>query len=193
MHAHPHGIVVYPNRLKLLGWAALCALFFVAIFSLRDSANAQGDPRYYLAMFCGLPLFGFGALFLLARALWPGPSLVINEDGIFDRTAGIWRSANMIPWSNIAGFEVVTIKHRLWKERRLYIILNDLPPNGKELLARSGWRGATLRWGIRMAGGPHLTIMQTYLSTPIPDLLRQIERHYPAQLHEHHIVVDADS
>jgi hypothetical protein len=192
MHAHPHGIVVYPNRLKLLGWATLCALFFVAIFSLRDPSNAQGDPRYYLAMFCGLPLFGFGALFSLARALWPGPSLVINEDGIFDHTIGIWHSANTIPWSNIAGFEVVTIKHRLWKERRLYIVLHNLTPESRASLARSRWRGAIAGKMIRMTGRPHLTIMQTYLSTSIPELLREIERHYPAQLNEHNIVVVAD-
>jgi hypothetical protein len=192
MHTHPHGIVVYPNRLKLLSLAALSALFFVAIFSLRDPANAQGDPRYYLAMFCGLPFFGFGSLFLLARALWPGPSLVINEDGIFDRISGGWRGVGLIPWSNIAGFDIETITYRFWKQRRLYIFLHDLTPESGAFLARSRWRGAIAGKMVRMTGRPHLLIIQTYLSIPIPDLLHEIERRYPAQLHEHHIVVVAD-
>ena len=40
MHPHPHGIVVYPNRLKLLGFAVFSTMFFTATFSLRDPSNA---------------------------------------------------------------------------------------------------------------------------------------------------------
>src|SRR5579859_2208783 len=104
MHDHPHGIIVYPNRLKLLGLAALSAIFVVAILSLRGSPHAQADPRTPIVTFCGLPFFSLCMLVILARALWPGPSLVINEDGIFDRISGGWRGVGLVPWSNIAGF-----------------------------------------------------------------------------------------
>lgn len=192
MHAHPHAIVVYPNRLKLLGWAALSAMFVVPVLLLRDTASAQADPRTPLVTFCGVPLFGIVMLFFLARALRPSPSLIVNDEGIVDRVSGVWPNGHLVPWSYIAGLVAVTTKQAFWKQRRLYIFLHDLTPESRAFLARSRWRGAIAGKMIRMTGRPHLLIMQTYLSTPIPDLLREIERLYPAQLHEHGIVIVAD-
>src|SRR5690349_10777946 len=182
MHPHPHGIIVYHNRLRLLGLAALSALFVVGILSLRGSPHAQADPRTPIVTFCGLPFFALGTLVILARALWPGPSLVINEEGVFDRISGGCRAAGLIPCSNIAALDTMTVKHRFWKERRLYIILDDLTPESKAFLARTRWRGAIAGKMLRITGGPRLLIMQSFLSMPIPDLLNEIERLYPAQL-----------
>jgi hypothetical protein len=97
-----------------------------------------------------------------------------------------------MPRSHIAGLVAVTTRQAFWKQRRLYIFLHDLTPESRASLARSRWRDAIADKMIRMTGRPHLTIMQTYLSMPIPELLREIERHYPAQFNEHNIVVVAD-
>ncbi len=192
MHAQPHGIVVYPNRLKLLGLAALSAVFVVPVLLLRNSASAQADPRTPLVTFCGVPLFGIAMIFFLARALRPSPSLVINDEGIVDGVSGVWPNGHLVPWSYIAGLVAVTTKQAFWKQRRLYIFPHDLTPESRVFLARSRWRRTTAGKMVHMTGRPHLLIIQACLSMPIPDLLHEIERHYPAQLHEHGIIVVAD-
>ncbi len=191
---HNSGIVVYPNRRRLL---TMAGVFLGIAALLYETAN---DPKYaparisdqIILVVCLFPfLIGASALAIVS-ALWRRPTLIIADEGIYDYSSRNTRGSGLILWENIAVLYTLSRRHLVWTERELHIVLHTLPLDLAQSLNRMGrWKGMALRL-VEKAGGPQLMISQELLSMPIPDLLREIERLYPAQLHEHGIVVDAD-
>lgn len=189
MNIHPHGIVVYPNRARLFVMAGvLLGIAGLLVIVMRDPAYAPRKLTDYLVpVLCIFPVLIGGAVAMLIPALWSGASLVIEEDGIFANPTGGRHGVCFIPWDNVAGIHV-TVERR---SVQLCLVLHEPLPRIKVVLEHQSLWAALSREALEHSGGPNLTIPQEMLSMPIPDLLREIERHYPAQLHKHGIVVDA--
>src|SRR5690606_7660406 len=73
----------YPPRFKLLFLAASSAFFaFVGYLASRSDVIGVAVMGW-----TGLLLFAAGTVVMVLRALRPGPTLIIDETGIFDRTS----------------------------------------------------------------------------------------------------------
>ena len=156
---------------------------------MRDPAYAPRKLTDYLVpVLCIFPVLIAGAVAILIPALRAGPSLVIGEDGIFANPTGGRQGVNFIRWDNIVGIHA-TVEHR---SQQLCIVLHEPLPRMKAVLERPSLWAALSRKALEHSGGPKLPIPQEVLSIPIPEILREIEYRYPAQLHEHNIAVDAD-
>jgi len=190
---YPHGIVVYANRRRLLTMAGvflgIAALLFATMRDPRYAPTKVSDQ--IIVVFCIFPFLIAAIAFTVMQALWRRPTLIVAEEGIYDHASRVTNGSGLIPWENVALLYMLSRRHVIWTERDLYIVLHALPPDLALSLNRMGRAKSLAARLIEKAGGPQLKISQESLSLPIPNLLHEIERHYPTQLHEHGIVVDA--
>jgi len=84
------------SPLKYIGFAVICAVF-VVIGVLMLLFPRSGEWSEMLAGWSGVIFFGFGLIVFLRQILDSRPRLVVDEQGIFDRTL----SVGVIEWQDI--------------------------------------------------------------------------------------------
>jgi hypothetical protein len=160
----------YPPRWRLLVLALTCA-FLAAVLTLPTLADS---PFWVGLGWLGVVGFGAATAVLLARALRPGPTVLIDDDGITDRTT--LAPTGLIRWSEITVIRKREIGRGMGAERLLEVILS----NPAEFRARPRgrlWR-ATDRWR-ELLKQPAVSIPGSMVSVPLPDVMAEIRRRRP--------------
>jgi hypothetical protein len=160
----------FPPRWRLLLLSAGCALL-TGIFGVASLA----DTAFWRVLgWIGLVLFGLATAVLLARALRPGPTVLIGEEGITDRTT--LAPTGLIRWTDITVIRKKEIGRGRGAERLLEIVLSD--PDAFRARSRSwGW------WVIdryrAMMKQPGLSIPGSMVSVPMQQVMDEIRRRRP--------------
>jgi len=132
---------------------ALGAVVFVALgiwLYLNADHIPRRNPLYIkvVAVAC-VSFFGLCGVYASRKLFDPAPGLIIDAEGIVDNSSGI--SAGRIPWSEIKGFKVTTIK----RQRFLTIEVRD--PD-KYIRRTSGLKRHLAAMNTKYFGGPiHIT------------------------------------
>lgn len=151
-------VVIYPNRLKLLGFAA-GSLAFV-LFGLY--AGGKPGPLSLVIFAYGVVVPVFGLLFAYAvyRLSVRRPLLVISDEGLFDNASAV--GAGMLRWEEIA--EVFTFE--LAGQRFIGIVPVDM----EAVIARQPrLKRAMAKMNRGMSGTP-FNIPQNMLPMPTEEL-----------------------
>ena len=128
-------IVVYPNKRYLIAMAAGCLLFvggciYPLIYGYKISGrDALG--QFFKAItpgifYIGAPLFSLPLIYICYRLLKPSPSVIINQEGIFDNASVF--GAGMIRWEEIESMFIYKIMDNSF--------LGIIPVNLETILAR---------------------------------------------------------
>jgi hypothetical protein len=98
-------LVVFPPRKKLLlpilGCAVFVAISIEMVTSPTTTFHFQSKGVVVGVGWIGLLFFGLGGLTLVARAVSPRPTLLLDQRGLTNRTNRA--SIPFIPWSEIVG------------------------------------------------------------------------------------------
>lgn len=168
----PHGdhTTFYPPRLRLLVLVGVCVLFGTA-FLVMSGADAL--PLAVIG-WIGLTLMTVSGIVLLLRALRPGPTVVIDEIGIIDRTtlAGPGR----VRWDEITVIRKKEIGRGRSAERLLEIVLTD--PEEFHSRPRNVVR-RTIEWYRGLMKQPLLSIPGSMVSAPIQEVMDTIRQRRP--------------
>jgi hypothetical protein len=109
-------VVIYPNKRFLIAMAVGClAMVSACILPLVYELDIGGNDalgRFFQAItpgifYVGAPLFGLLLVYACYRLLKPAPSVIINQEGIFDN-ASIF-GAGLIRWEEIKSMFVYAI------------------------------------------------------------------------------------
>ena len=157
-------IVIFPSRKKLV-LIAIGALGFVAlgIFIIKK-------PEIYwvfrlLGGYLGVAFFGICLGYALFRLIKPVPSLVINDEGVFDNASAV--GAGMLKWSEIAEVRISSFMG----QRFLSIVPNNL----EEILQR---QNITKRWLMKANRGlvdSPFNVPETTLTLKLEEVLSLID------------------
>lgn len=160
----------YPPRWRLLVLTSGCALLAgaFAIATLADAAFWRG-----LGWF-GLVAFGLATLVLLARALRPGPTVLIDDDGITDRTT--LAPTGLIRWSEITVVRKKEVGRGMGAERLLEVVLSD--PDAFRARSR-GVRWRAIDRYRTMMKQPAVSIPGSMVSAPMQNVMDEIRRWRP--------------
>lgn len=160
----------YPARWRLLLLVLTCA-FLIAVF-LLPALNA--GPVLAGISWVIVLLLGLAGLVLLWRAVRPGPSVVLDRDGITDRTT--LAPVGLVRWEEITVIRKKEIGRGLGAERLLEVVLAD--PD--EFRARSrGWLWrATDRYRAALRH-PVVSIPGSMVSVPMQVLMDDIRQRQP--------------
>jgi hypothetical protein len=90
-------VVIYPKKLKLLGFAAGSLVF--VLFGLYAAAR-PAHVLLVLISYLVVLLFGLGFLYAAYRLCVPKPLLVISDEGLYDNASAV--GAGMLRWEEIA-------------------------------------------------------------------------------------------
>lgn len=196
----PHQIVVYPNRIKLLGYALACslgtaALLFICLLlaSGSDAVNLHlGVLATVLAVIeiLGRILIGIVMLALalvlavvvvciIYRISVRKPSVIITSDGIIDQCSLIAGGLGLIRWDEIENIALYAYRENL---KYICVITHDKRTPDSPLI-RLFRRSITLF----LVDGANLP--QWLLSTPVQDIAAEIEGRYQATLLAHKITI----
>jgi hypothetical protein len=160
----------YPPRWKLLLLAATGA-FFAAVGFAISGADFRWLAGIGWAMLVGFTLV---TLVMLARAVRPGPTVILDAVGITDRTT-------LIPTGRVRWEEITVVRKReigrgRGRERVLELVLAD--PEAFHVRERPAWRRLAERFR-RTVGGPHLRIPGTMVHRPMPVVIEELRRWRP--------------
>jgi hypothetical protein len=171
-------VVVPLGRSKMLLLLGASLLFVFAgawIFGL-DAAEIAAQRRYnnplimHGAGMAAMMLGGLGAIVMVRKLVDRRPGLVLDAHGLTDNSSAV--SAGLIPWRDIAGFEV----HRIQGQRLLYVLLHD--PDA--YIARCGpIKRVLLRANQRIAASP-IAITSNALSMDFDTVVALTERYLAA-------------
>ena len=181
-------ITVYPHRRKTLIWiflgaisSLLCFLFAIFILLLLIFAYHFHNTE---AIFTAILMAGFGIL-----GIWPThiiasllssrePMLGITHEGI--RIGKLFGSSEIVlPWEEIEAISLLVGGI----EKQLSI----RPTHIVSFLSRFN---SPMNWCLRMNllfYGVPIVIPQSFLATPIVEILDQLETLYAQELHHHYI------
>jgi hypothetical protein len=118
--------------------------------------------------------FGGATAVLLARALRPGPTVLIDDDGITDRTT--LAPAGLVTWGEIAVVRKREIGRGMGSERLLEVILSN-PDEFRSRPRSLLWR-ATDRWR-ELLKQPAVSIPGSMVSVPLSTVMEEIRRRRP--------------
>lgn len=90
-------VVIYPKKLKLLGFAAGSLVF--VLFGLYAAAR-PAPLLLVLTSYLVVSLFGLGFIYAVYRLCVPKPLLVISDEGLYDNASAV--GAGMLRWEEIA-------------------------------------------------------------------------------------------
>lgn len=165
--------VLYPSK-KKMAWMFLGSIVFVAIgiglfLEHKIARSWFHEAMRFVAIYLGVPFFGFCGAYYLTRLVNPSPSLIINEHGIQVMTFG----GAMLRWSEIADIRVE--EHQ--KQRFLAI----LPKNpGIVMKRQSLWGRAGTRFGASFMGRPPaIVIAETLVGMPLEQLIDEMASRMP--------------
>jgi len=108
-------ITIPLDRMKLLPFALGAAAFVVlgaGLIFMSGGESFQDAWEMRLVGAASIAFFGLVFVTVVPKLLDPRPGLVIGEDGILDNSSAL--SAGMIPWTEIRGFEVTTVKSQVF-------------------------------------------------------------------------------
>lgn len=171
-------VAVPLSKRKMSLLLAASVVFAIAgywLFAL-DATEIASMRRYHAPWFvhaigiASMVLGGWGIAMIARKWIDPKPGLVLDARGLTDNTSAL--SAGLIPWSDIAGFEV----RRIQRQRILYVLLND----PKAYVAKFGpAKRALLNANLRFGPSP-VAITSTALSIDFDALTALAERHLEA-------------
>jgi hypothetical protein len=160
----------YPPRFTLLLMAGGAALF--AGIGYRFSLSSMTWLVWFGWVF--LVAFSAAALVLLARALRPGPTLVLTAEGVFDRTT--LAPTGLVRWDEIAAVRKREIGRGRGSERLLEVVLDD--PEEFQARPRSPLRRLADRYRRAMKH-PDVSIPGSMVSGPIQGVIDALLRRRP--------------
>ncbi len=157
-------IVIFPSRKKLV-LIAVGAFVFIAIgvFIIRK-------PETFwivrvLGGYLGVAFFGICLGYAIFRLIKPKPSLVINDEGVFDNASAV--GAGMLKWSEIAEVKISSYMG----QRFLSIVPNNL----EEILQR---QSILKRWLMKVNRGlvdSPFNVPETTLPLKLEEVLSLID------------------
>lgn len=160
----------YPPRWRLLLLAAGCVLF-AGLFGIAALAD---PPVLQVLGWIGLTGFGLAAAVLIARALRPGPTVLIDDAGITDRTT--LAPIGLVRWTDIIVIRKKEIGRGRGAERILEIVLSD--PDGFRARPHGVVPRAIHRYRA-MLKQPVVSIPGSMVSVPMQQVMDEIRRWRP--------------
>ena len=112
-------LVIFPSRKKLV-LIAIAAFVFVALGVFIIKKPETYWPVRVLGGYLGVALFSACLGYALLRLIKPKPSLVINDEGVFDNASAI--GAGMLQWSEIIEVKIISFMG----QRFLSIVPNNI-------------------------------------------------------------------
>lgn len=178
-------IVIYPSKGKLvflvlaaIAMVVIQILFIVYAEQLAMSETARRRPIGALLVqyvpYIGIPFFGACAIYGIYRLIKIKPSVVVNDEGIYDNSSAV--SAGLIRWDEISNL----IINRIALQKFVGIIPRDTDAIMKRLPA---WKRALMVGNKSMSDAP-FNIPQNILPIPCEDLLAQITSYRQQMLME---------
>lgn len=166
----PDATRYYPPRLRLLLLALTCGVLALVLFAPTRSSSLSLAGIGWL----GVTGFGLAMLVLLARALRPGPTVLIDDTGIFDRTT--LAPTGLVRWSEITVVRKREIGRGYGAERLLEVILTN-PAEFRDR-PRGPLGRAIARWR-ELLKQPLVSIPGSMVSVPLPRVMEEIRRRRP--------------
>jgi hypothetical protein len=160
----------YPPRWRLLLLAVGCALL-AAVFAIATLADA---PLWRGLGWIGLVGFGLATITLLARALRPGPTVLIDGTGITDRTT--LAPTGLVRWSEITVIRKKEIGRGMGAERLLEVVLSD--PDAFRARPHGVVRRAIDRYRALLKQ-PAVSIPGSMVAVPMQQVMDAIRRWRP--------------
>lgn len=154
-----------PPRAKLL-LLALTSALFAAVGFLASRADYSLLSGLGWIMLVGL---GAGTVVMLARALRPGPTVVVDRDGIHDRTGLV--PTGLVRWDDISVLRKREIGRGMGRERTLEVVLSDTA--AFHTRPRSAARRFTDAYR-RVVKQPAVNIPGSMVAAPMDQVARQI-------------------
>jgi hypothetical protein len=165
----PDSIVIYHSRKKLFFVMVGCAIFVaLGVFLLKD-----GKVEDRIAGVAGIAFFGLCLLAVIWQLTRRAPALIIHFSGILYDTTG--RSRGLLPWDEIAGIYIATMKVRRSKQRFLAIVPKDLDAF---LSRQSAFKARLAKMSIGLVGAP-INISATTLPISLEELIQNIQLKCP--------------
>lgn len=160
----------HPPRGRLLGLVVTC-LFIVAVSYLPTRADL---PFLVGLGWTMIVLLSLAAVVLLLRALRPGPTVIIDDLGITDRTT--LAPAGFLPWGDITVIRKKEIGRGMGAERLLEVVLSDQA----EFHARPrSWLRRLTEGYRRLLKQPVLSIPASMVSVPMQAVMDEIRQRRP--------------
>jgi hypothetical protein len=160
----------YPPRVQLLlmavGSMVLVAVAYLASMSAMTWLSVLG--------WIGVVVFAATTAVLLARGLRPGPTVVLNAEGIFDRTT--LAPTGLIRWEDITVVRKREIGRGRGSERLLEVVLEDpdafyARPRTPMRRVADGYRRALKHADVSIPG--------SMVSGPIQTVIDELQRWRP--------------
>jgi hypothetical protein len=166
----PDATRYYPPRWRLLVLALTCAFMTLLLF-----LPTTADSVFFAGIgWLGVTVFGIATLVLLARALRPGPTVLIDDTGIYDRTT--LAPVGLVRWNDITVVRKREIGRGFGAERLLEVILTNpaaFRARPRNPLGRliDLWRGLLKQ--------PPVSIPGSMVSVPLSRVTEEIRRRRP--------------
>ena len=160
----------YPPRWRL--WLlVLGCLFLVAVLLLP----ATSDVPFLIGIgWLGVGSIALAAAVLVALALRPGPSVVIDGQGITDRTT--LAPTGLVRWDEITVIRKREVGRGMGAERLLEVVLSD--PDGFRARPRSVLRRLSDRYRAALRQ-PAVSIAGSMVSVPLQVVMEDIRQRRP--------------
>lgn len=167
-------IVIYPKKRSLIIMAAGCLLFVGAsLYFIIYGYNISGRDalgQFFKAItpeifYIGAPLFSLLLIYICYRLLKPAPSVIINEEGIFDNASVF--GAGLIRWEEIESMFLYKIMDNSF--------LGIVPVDIETILAR---QSVIKRFSFKMNKGmtqAPFAIPEVVLPMSVEELLAKIQ------------------
>lgn len=170
-----YGFVVYPSK-KKMAWMFLGSIIFVAIgvglfMENKKESSWLHEAMRSVAIYLGVPLFGFCGVFYFSRLINPSPSIVINEHGVQVMTFG----GVTLRWSEIADVRIEEYQ----KNRFLAIF-----PTKPEIVMKrqSLWGRAGTKFNASFMGRPPaIVIAEALVGMPLEQLIGEMTSRMPRE------------
>jgi len=196
----PHQFVVYPNRVKLLGYALTCSLgtavsLFVCLLLVSGSRPVNLQLGVLATVLAVIEILGrllIGAVLLalalvlatvvvciIYRILIRKPSAIINSDGIIDQCSLIAGGLGLIRWDEIENIALYAYRKNV---KYFCVMTQDKRAPASPLIG-------LFRRSITLFLVDGANLPQWLLSTPVKDIAAEIELHYQATLLAHEITI----
>lgn len=158
-------IVIYPKRSRVF-FVLLISIVILAISARLLTLPQEISIKGTIAAWLCVPIFGSSALFALSRLFSNKPAITIDNAGITDNASAL--SVGFIPWSDITGVRIGTVK----RQKFLGLLLR----NPEKYLAKASLLKRLLMKSNLSWGGYAVTIPQVALSLSVEDLLLHVMR-----------------
>ncbi len=159
-----NNIVIYPSKTKMLA-CAIGSLLFV-ILSLYIAYNYE-TLNLKIIGYIGILLFSLGFVYPVYRLLSVKPSVIINDEGIFDNASAV--GVGMLKWEEIS--EVSTYKIGGYGGQR---VLGIVPKDKETIMERLPFIKRVMMSMNEELGFPPINIPQINLSISVDELLNRI-------------------